>query len=111
MTAIVTETVIRAKMTATVMETVQNVKTTATVTGNVTCATRTALAQIVQNVSKTATAAENVITVVTGMAEKTVEGSVQNARAIVATKPVCLLTSPTSQSSSSLFSMFMFDIN
>ena len=111
MTAVVTETVIHAKMTATVTETVQNVKTTATVTGNVTCAKRTALAQIVQNVFKTATAAESVITVVTGMAEKTVEGSVQNARAIVATKAVCQLTSPTSQSSPSLFSMFMYDIN
>ena len=110
MTAIVTGTVIHAKMTAIVLETVQNVKTTATVTGNVTCATRTVIAQIVQNVSKAATAVENVITVVTGMAGKTVEEGVQNARVIVATQAVCLLTSPTSQSFSSLFSMFMYDI-
>ena len=111
MAANVAEIVSHAKMTAFVIETVQTVKRTASVTGNVTCATRTVLAaQIVQNVFKFATAVENVITAVTGKAEKTVEEGVQNARAIVATQAVGLLTSPTSQSSSSLFSMLMFDM-
>ena len=105
-TAIVTENVTHARKTATATEIVPNVGNTAIVTEIVTHAKRTVLAPSVQNVSKTAYAVENVITAVTGMAEKTVEESVQNAKVIVATQAACLLTSPTSHSSSSLFSMY-----